>query len=239
MAFTGTLWRKIQEGLDPHRLSAGERRSWTVRLEHGVYLVRLDESPLGNRLFVDGREVARTRSWDFEQPLPVDLGEDHGEVRFNTDVRKGTLATELIVGGRAVAPDRPARGKLRDVNWRLSLERAGYAIGAALVIGGLVGDPIAGAVSRTIWTVALLVWSSGVAGIDPFGVVPFAVEHGLSGQPSMIVAGAQVILVTALARDRLGLRRYVPTLRATRWPVRALTWILVAVICLGILVVVT
>lgn len=239
MAFTGTLWRKIQQGLDLQLLAPGERRSWTVRLEHGVYLVRLDESPIGNRLFLDGREVARTSSWDFEQPIPVDLGEDRGEVRFNADLRKGTFATELVVGGRAVAPDRPARGKLRQIDWKLLLERAGYAIGAALVVGGLVGDPVAGAVSRAIWTAAFLIWSSGVVAIDPLGVVPFAVEHGLAGQPSMIVAGAQVLLLTALARDRFGLRRYVPPLRSTRWPIRALTWIAVAAISLGILVVVT
>lgn len=235
MAFAGALWRRIQQGLDLRRVTAGQRRSWTVRLEHGVYLVRLDESPMGNRLFVDGREVARTSSWDYERPIPLDLGEDRGEVRFSADARTGTFVTELIVGGRAIAPDRPARGKLGQLDWRMWLERAGYTIGAALVIGGLVGDPIAAGVSRAIWTAALLVWSSGLAALDPLGVVPFAVEHGLAGQPAMIAAGLEVIAVTALARDRLGLRRLVPPLRDRRWPVRALAWLVIAVVCVAAL----
>lgn len=235
MALASTLWRRIQQTLDLQRVTAGERRSWTVRLEHGVYLVRLDESPLGNRLFVDGREVARTSSWDFERPIPLDLGEGRGEVRFRADPREGTLATELIVGGRAIAPDRPARGRLRHLDWRLWLERGAFALGAALVIGGLVGDPVAAAVNRAVWTAALLVWSSGVAALDPFGVVPFTVEHGLAGQPSMIAAGVEILAVTAIARDRFGSRRAVPTLRSRLWPVRALTWVGIATVCVGIL----
>lgn len=233
MAFAGALWRRIQQGLDLQRVSAGERRSWTVSLDHGIYLVRLDESPLGNRLFVDGREVARTSSWEYERPIPLDLGEDRGEIRFRADARRGTLETELVIAGRSVAPDRPAGGRLRQLDWRKWLERAGYAVGAALVIGGLVGDPIAAAVSRAVWTAALLIWSSGVAGVDPFGVVPFAVEHGLAGQPSMILAGFEIAAVTALARDRFGARRLVPLLRAPHWSVRAVTWLVIAALCIA------
>lgn len=233
MAFASTVWRRIQQTFDLQRVTAGERRSWTVRLEHGVYLVRLDESPIGNRLFVDGREVARTSSWDYERPIPLDLGEDRGEIRFRADARRGTLETELVVGGRTMAPDRPAGGRLRQLDWRTWLERAGYAIGAALVIGGLVGDPVAAGVSRAVWTVALLIWSSGVAGIDPLGVVPFAVERGLSGQPSMILAGLEIVAVTALARDRFGVRRLVPLLRAPHWSVRAVTWLVIAALCIA------
>lgn len=235
MAFAEVFWRRIQQGLDLQRVTAGERRSWTVRLEHGIYLVRLDESPIGNRLFVDGREVARTSAWDYERPIPLDLGEDRGEVRFRADPRNGTLVTELIVGGRTIAPDRPARGKLPQLDWKLWIERAGYLVGAALVIGGLVGDPLAGAVSRAIWTAALLVWSSGVSGIDPLGLVPFIVEHGLAGQPSMIVAGLELSAATALARDRFALRRFVPPLGSDRWYVRALAWVVIVCACVGIL----
>lgn len=222
------LWRWIARGLELDRL--GFRRSWTVRRADGIYLVSLRQSPLGDRVLLDGREVGRTDAFAFDTIVPFTLGAVPAAVHYVSDTAAGTMRTDLFVDGERIAPDLRPVAPVRRTPWAAIAERAAYAVAAALVAGGLAGGPIADLVRQAIWTGALLVLLAGLRAIDPVGAITVAFDKMLEDQPSMIVAGLEIAAIAAIARDRRGIRRRIPFLRARRALPRVLGWLAVGLV---------
>jgi hypothetical protein len=230
------LLRGIARAFELDTLSAGERRSWTVRLEHGVHLVRLDQSPLGNRLFLDGREVARSGPWTYEDPLRFRVGGQPAEVRFSADERSGSLRTQLLVAGEPVRADPPrARERPRPFRWGVAVERACYVVGGALLLGGLTGEPVSAAVRQVLWTAGVLVLSMGLRAVDPFDLLSALLEKSLRDGAPMIVAGGLLIAIAAIARDRFGLRERIPLVREAAVLPRIIGWTALAALALALI----
>jgi hypothetical protein len=219
------LWRRVAGALDLGRL--GVRRTWTVRRQHGVHVVSVRQSPLGDTVLLDGAEVGRTDPWSYDSVVPFTLAGAPAAVRYRTDTAAGTMWTELYVDGERVAPDVRRFPVPADTRWGPLLERVAYAVAGALVAGGLAGGPIADAVRQVIWTGTLLVMFAGLRALDPFGAITVAFDKMLEDQPSMIVAGLEVAAIAALARDRRGIRRRIPFLGARRALPRVLGWLAV------------
>ncbi|HKY50872.1 MAG TPA: hypothetical protein VJP45_06420, partial [Candidatus Limnocylindria bacterium] len=95
----------------------GQRRSWTVRRPHGVYTVTLRQSPLGDRILLDGSEVARAQPWKYDGAVRFKIDGAPAEVRFLTDTTAGTMWTELYVDGTIVPPDVPHAAPLAATPW--------------------------------------------------------------------------------------------------------------------------
>lgn len=219
------LWRRVSTGLELDRL--GIRRTWTVRRPHGVYLVALRQSPLGDRILVDGREVARLDAFAYDAVARFAIDGAPADVRVVTDTALGTLTSHLFVAGEPVAPDARTGPPSRGTPWGMVAERAAYVLAAALVAGGIAGGPITEAVRQVIWTGALVVMLAGLRAIDPFGAITVSIDKMLEDQPSMVIAGLEIAAIAAIARDRRGLRRRIPFLRASRALPRALGWLAV------------
>lgn len=220
------LWGWITRGLELDRL--GIRRTWTIRRPHGVYHVALRQSPLGDRILLDGRDVARLDAFAYDAVARFVIDDLPAEVRVVTDTAQGTLTSHLFVAGDAVAPDVRKAPSPAAPRWGMVAERAAYALAGALVLGGLAGGPVADFVRQAIWTGALLVLFAGLRAIDPLGMITVAFDKMLEDQPSMIVAGCEIAAIAALARDRRGMRRRIPFLRARRALPRVLGWLAVA-----------
>lgn len=220
------LWRWVSSGLELDRI--GIRRTWTVRRPHGVYLVALRQSPLGDRILLDGREVARLDAFAYDAVARFAIDGAPAEVRVVTDTALGTLTSHLFVAGEAVAPDVRTGPPPRGPAWGMVAERLAYALAAALVVGGVAGGAITDAVRQIIWTGALLVMLAGVRALDPFAAITVAIDKMLEDQLSMVVAGLEIAAIAAIARDRRGIRRRIPFLSARRALPRVLGWVAVA-----------
>jgi hypothetical protein len=227
-----SLLKRIARGLDLDRI--GQRRSWTVRLPHGVYLVALRQSVLGDHILVDGREVARLEPWEYERSLRFPVGEGSAELRPVTDTGAGTFRTDLYVDGVLVPADERHAAPPARVRWGPRLERAGYAFGGVLLFAGLVGAPIFDVVRQVVWLGGLLLLFVGLRAIDVFGAIALTFDKMIEDRVSMMVAGVEIVLITMVAADRWRLRKRVPFIRETGWVPRALGWI--AIITLAFVV---
>ena len=227
------MFRGIARRLELDRV--GVRRTWTVRREHGVYVLALRQSPLGDRVLLDGKEVARAEPWMYEGAMRFAIEGVPAEVRFVTDTTKGTMWTDLYVGGVLVPPDAGRTSPPRPLPWAKWLERAAYAFGGALVFAGLVGSPVFDAVRQTFWTVALLVLLAGLRAFDPLGAITVMFDKVVEDRASMIVAGTEIAILAAVGRDRFGLRRRVPFIRERARLPRALGWTAIALIAFVLL----
>jgi hypothetical protein len=225
--------RSIARTLELDRV--GYRRSWTVRLPRGVYVVALRQSPLGDDVLLDGKAVARADPWRYEGGLRFAIEGAKAEVRFVTDTTQGTMWTELYVDGVLVPPDVRSAPAPSPVRWGPRLERAAYALSGALVLAGLVGPPVFDAVRQVVWTAALLVLFAGLRAFDPFGVITVAFDKIVEDRLSMIVAGTEIALIAAVARDRSGLRRRLPFIRERSRLPRILGWSAIVAIAFVIL----
>jgi hypothetical protein len=225
--------RGIARRLELDRL--GYRRTWTVRRPHGVFIVALRQSPLGDHILLDGKEVARADPWMYEGALRFTIDDAPARIRFVTDAARGTMHSELYVDGDLVPPDVRATPRLPAVAWGPRLERAAYAIGAVFVLAGLVGHPLFEAVRQIVWTAALLVLFAGLQAIDPLGAISGAFDKIVEDRSSMIVAGLEIAAIAALAADRGGWRRRLPFVRERRWLPRLLGWIAVVAVAFALL----
>jgi len=228
-----TVLRSIARTLELDRI--GQRRSWTVRRPHGVYVVALRQSPFGDRVLLDGKEVARAEPWKYEGALRFTIDGARAEVRFVTDTTAGTMWTDLYVDGVFVPPDARATEAPPPVRWGSHLERAAYVLGGALVFAGLVGSPVFEAVRQAVWTAALLVLLAGLRAIDPFGAITVTFDKIVEDRLSMIVAGTEIALIAAVARDRWGLRRRLPFIRERSRLPRILGWTAIIAVAFVIL----
>jgi hypothetical protein len=229
-----SILKRIVRELELDRI--GYRRSWTVRLPHGIYLVALRQSILGDHILVDGREMARLEPWEYERSLRFPVGQASAELRPVADTGAGTFRTDLYVDGVLVPADerhvaRPAR-----VRWGPRLERAGYAFGGVLLFAGLVGAPIFDVVRQVVWLGGLLLLFVGLRAIDVFGAIALTFDKMVEDRVSMMLAGVEIVLITMLAADRLGLRRRTPLIRSERWIPRALGWLAIIAIAFVVLV---
>jgi hypothetical protein len=202
----------------------GHRRSWTVRRHEGIYLVALRQSPLGDRVLLDGKEVARAEPWKYDGALRFTIDGARAELRFVTDTTQGTMWTELYVDGVLVPPDARRAPAQPPVHWAPRVERVAYALGGAMVFAGLVGSPLFDALRQVIWTAALVVLLAGLRAFDPFGVITVAFDKVVEDRQSMIVAGTEIALISAIARDRWRSRRRLPFIRERWWVPRVLGW---------------
>jgi hypothetical protein len=225
--------RSIARTLEIDRV--GYRRSWTVRRQKGVYLVELRQSPLGDHVLLDGKEVARAEPWKYDGGVRFTIDDVRAEVRFMTDTTRGTMWTELYVDGVLVPPDARFMPAPSPVRWGAQLERAAYVLGGAMVFAGLVGPPVFDAVRQVIWTAALLVLFAGLRAFDPFGVITVAFDKTVEDRLSMIVAGTEIAIIAAVARDRWGARSRLPFIRERWWVPRVLGWTLIVSVAFLIL----
>lgn len=225
--------RSLARTLELDRI--GQRRSWTVRRPHGVHAVLLRQSPLGDRILLDGNEVARAEPWKYDGGVRFKIDGAPAEIRFMTDTSAGTMWTELYVDGVSVPPDVRRAGPLPATRWGPRLETAAYVLGGALALGGLVGSPIFDAVRQVFWTGAVLLLLAGLRAIDPFGAITVVFDKALEDRPSMLVAGALLVTLAAIARDRWGVRRRVPFIRESARLPRVLGWTAIIVIAFIVL----
>jgi hypothetical protein len=225
--------RSIARTLELDRV--GHRRSWTVRREQGVYVVALRQSPLGDRVLLDGKEVARAYPWKYEGALRFAVDGARAEVRFVTDTTQGTMRTDLYVDGVLVPPDARSEPAQPRVHWGPRVERAAYALGGALVFAGLVGSPVFDAVRQVVWTSALVVLLAGLRAFDPLGLITVTFDKIVEDRLSMIVAGTEIALLAAIARDRWGARRRLPFIREGSWVPRLVGWTAIVSIAFVIL----
>lgn len=229
------MLRGIARSLELDRV--GYRRTWTVRRSHGVYVVALRQSPLGDHILLDGKEVARAQPWRYEGALRFSIDGVPAEARFVTDTTRGTMWTDLYVEGVLVPPDTRSAAPPRAVRWGQLLERAAYALGGAMVFAGLVGSPLFDAVRQVMWTAALLVLLAGLRAIDPFGAITVTLDKIVEDRPSMIVAGIETALIAAIARDRWRSRQRLPFIRERSRVARLLGWTAIVAVAFVILMV--
>lgn len=227
------MLRSIARTLEIDRL--GFRRSWTVRTPRGVYVVALRQSPLGDHVSLDGKEVARAEPWKYDGAVRFTIDNVRAEVRFMTDTTQGTMWTELYVDGVFVPPDKRFTSAPSPVRWGARLERAAYALGGAMIFAGLVGSPVFDAVRQVIWTAALLVLFAGLRAFDPIGVITVAFDKMVEDRLSMIVAGMEIAIIAAIARDRWSARTRLPFIRERWWVPRVLGWTLIVSVAFLIL----
>lgn len=229
-----SVLKRIARELDLDRI--GQRRSWTVRLPHGVYLVALRQSILGDHIFVDGREVARLEPWEYERSLRFRVGEGSAELRPVTNTGAGTFRTDLYVDGALIPADERHAAPPATVRWGPRLERAGYAFGGLLLFAGLVGEPIFDLVRRGVWLGGLLLLFVGLRAIDVFGAIAVTFDKMSEDRVSMMLAGVEIVLLTMLAADRWGLRRRTPFISREGWLPRVLGWFAIIAIAFVLLV---
>lgn len=227
------MLRSIARTLELDRV--GHRRSWTVRREQGVYVVALRQTPLGDRVLLDGKEVARAYPWKYEGALRFAINGARAEVRFVTDTTQGTMWTDLYVDGVLVSPDARIETVRPRANWGPRLERAAYALGGALVFAGLVGSPVFEALRQVVWTAALVVLLAGLRAFDPFALITVTFDKIVEDRLSMIVAGTEIALIAAIAGDRWGARRRLPFIRERWWVPRLIGWTAIGSIAFVIL----
>lgn len=227
------MLRSIARTLEIDRL--GFRRSWTVRTPQSVYVVALRQSPLGDHVLLDGKEVARADPWKYDGGVRFAIDGGRAEVRFMTDTAQGTMWTELYVDGVLVPPDQRPTSTASPVRWGARLERAAYALGGAMVFAGLVGTPVFDALRQVIWTAALLVLFAGLRAFDPLGVITVAFDKMVEDRLSMIVAGVEIAVIAAIARDRWGVRTRLPFIRERWWVPRVLGWTFILSVAFSIL----
>ena len=228
------MLRGIARSLELDRV--GYRRIWTVRRSHGVYVVALRQSPLGDHILLDGKEVARARPWRYEGILRFAIDGAPAEARFMTDTTRGTMWVDLYVEGVLVPPDARSAPSPPPLRWGTYLERAAYALGGAMVFAGLVGSPVFDAVRQVLWTTALLVLLAGLRAIDPFGAITVTLDKIVEDRPSMIVAGVEIALIAAIARDRWRSRQRLPFVRERSRVSRVLGWTAILAVAFVILV---
>ena len=229
------MLRGIARSLELDRV--GYRRTWTVRRSHGVYVVALRQSPLGDHILLDGKEVARAQPWRYEGALRFAIDGTPAEVRFVTDTTRGTMWTDLYVDGSLVPPDTRSAPASPPVRWRQLLERVAYVLGGAMVFAGLVGSPVFEAVRQAMWTVAVLMLLAGLRAIDPFGAITVTLDKIVEDRTSMIVAGVEIALIAAIAGDRWRSRQRLPFLRERSRLPRLLGWTAVVAVAFVILMV--
>lgn len=227
------LLRGIARTLELDRI--GHRRSWTVRRHQGVYVVSLRQTPFGDRVLLEGKEVARADPWKYEGALRFAIDGSRAEVRFVTDTTQGTMWTDLYVDGVLVPPDARREPAQPRVHWGRRLERAAYALGGTFVFAGLVGSPVFDAVRQVAWTTALVVLLAGQRAFDPFGVITVAFDKIVEDRLSMIVAGTEIAVLAAIASDRWGARRRLPFVRERWWVPRLIGWTAIVSIAFVIL----
>jgi hypothetical protein len=217
-----SVLRGIARTLELDRI--GYRRSWTVRRQQGVYVVSLRQTPFGDRILLDGKEVARADPWKYEGALRFAIDGSRAEVRFLTDTTQGTMWTDLYVDGVLVPADARSEAAEPRVRWGPRLERAAYALGGTFVFAGLVGPPVFDAVRQVVWTAALVVLLAGLRAFDPFGVITVAFDKIVEDRMSMIVAGTEIAAIATIALDRWGSRRRLPFVRERWWVPRVIGW---------------
>jgi hypothetical protein len=227
------VFRGIARTLELDRV--GVRRTWTVRRPHGVYTIVLRQTPFGDRILLDGMEIARAEPWKYEGAVRFKVEGAPAEVRFVTDTTAGTMSTELFVDDEKVLPDAGSIAPAPSVSWAPRLERVAYALGGTLIFGGLVGSPVFDAVRQAFWTAAVVLLLAGLRALDPFGVITVAFDKMVEDRLSMIVAGTEVVLIAAIARGRWGLGRHIPFVRERSRLPRALGWTAIALIAFLIL----
>jgi hypothetical protein len=220
------FWRGVRHRLDLDR----PRRSWTVRLEHGIHLVAIHQSLTGDHVLVDDTEVARADPWAYDQVLRFSVGGLPAEISFVTDAVRGTMHTDLYVAGVYVRPDVRRVSLVPGPTWRTILERIAYGLAAALALAGLVGPPITNVVHDAIWVSGYVLMSMGLVAIDPFLFIPLLIDQVIEDRPSMTVAGSAIAAIAAIARDRGGLRRRIPFVRERGLLPRVLGWLAVAAV---------
>jgi hypothetical protein len=227
------MLRGIARTLDLDRI--GHRRSWTVRREQGIYVVALRQSPLGDRVFLDGKEVARAHPWKYEGALRFTIDGARAEVRFLTDTTQGTMWTDLYVDGILVPADARSEPTQTRVRWGPRLEKGAYALAGAMVFAGLVGSPVFEAVRQVVWTAALVVLLAGLRAFDPFALITVAFDKIVEDRLSMIVAGTEIAVIAAIAGGRWGARQRLPFIRERGWVPRLVGWTAIASIAFVIL----
>lgn len=229
-----SVLRRIARGLEVDRI--GFRRAWTVRLAHGVYLVALRQSILGDHILVDGKEVARLEPWEYERRLRFRVGDAPAELRPVTDSSAGTFRTDLYVDGELVPADERRAAPAAKVAWGPRLERAGYAFGGLLLFAGLVGEPIFGFARQIVWLGGLLLLFAGLRAIDAFGAIAVTFDKMVEDRVSMMLAGVLIIVIAMLGADRWGLRRRVPFISSKGWIPRTLGWVAIVTIAFVVLI---
>jgi hypothetical protein len=215
---------RVARLLDLERPSPGERTHWTVRTEHGVHLVELDQFVSGTRVRVDGQTVGRSPAWAFPAaPFRFTVGTASATLALSPDTASGTVRATLIVDGARIRPDRPAPVTARPFAWARFLARAGYGLGALLIVAAVLGDPYGSWVMGWLRTAVNVAWVAAVRGIDPFALIPGWLATIASSRAAMLLAGIELLALVRLARDA-AVRDRVPGLRSPSRFVRVLTW---------------
>lgn len=216
--------------LDLDRPIPGERTIWTIRTEHGVHTVELEQSVTGTRVRADGVVVGRSSAWSFsDEPFRFAVGGSAAILSIGTDTGRGTERASLLVSGEPVAQDTPAWRTRRAaaIRWGPALARTGYLLGAALILSAGIGDPLLGITTTAFATAVDVAWLAGVSGVDPFGLLP-AWAHALAAtRAGTLLAGIELVLLVTLARDRR-LQRRLPLLGSESRPVRVIVWSVLA-----------
>jgi hypothetical protein len=221
-----TILARLGRLLDLERPTPGERTQWTVRTEHGVYVVVLEQYVSGTRVRLDGKTVGHSPAWSFPAvpfrfavgPLPATLG-------LSPDTEAGTVRATLIVDGARIAPDAP-RWRLRPVPptpWSRILASAGYALGALLVSAAVLGEPYQSWIVTALHVTLDVAWIAAVRAFDPLALLPSWLAMVTASRASMLVLGLSIAALVTVAHDPR-LRGRVPVLRSpSRWE-RATGW---------------
>ena len=216
--------------LDLDRAIPGERTTWTIRTEHGVHTVELEQSVTGTRVRADGVVVGRSSAWSFsDEPFRFQVGGSAAILSIGTDTSRGTERASLLVSGEPVAHDAPAWRTRRAaaIRWGLVLARTGYLLGAALILSAGIGDPLLGFTTTALATAVDVAWLAAVRGVDPFGLLPTWAHALAATRAGTLLAGVELVLLVTLARDRR-LQRRLPLLGSASRSVRVIVWSVLA-----------
>jgi len=213
--------------LELDRPVPGERTTWTVRTAHGVHTVELELAVTGTQVSVDGRAVGRSSAWSFsDQPFRFTVGGSPAILAISPDTGRGTERASLLVAGEPIAQDAPAwrRSRGRPTAWGPLLARAGYLTAGALILSAAAGDPLFGIVSAALDTAAEVAWFAVVRAVDGTGLLPAWVHALAASRAGMLLAGIELLLLLALARDRQ-LQRRLPAIGSSSRVRRAAGWL--------------
>jgi len=208
----------------------GERTTWTVRTEHGVHTVELQQSVTGTRVRADGVVVGRSSAWSFsDEPFRFQVGGSAAILSIGTDTTRGTERASLLVSGEPVAQDAPAWRTRRAaaIRWGPVLAWTGYLLGAALILSAGIGDPLLGFTTTALATAVDMAWLAAVRGVDPIGLLPTWVHALAATRAGILLAGIELVLLVTLARDRR-LQQRLPLLGSASRSVRVIVWSVLA-----------
>lgn len=217
--------------LDLDRPIPGERTAWTVRSAHGIHTVDLELAVTGTQVSVDGQVVGRSSAWSFsDEPFRFTVDGSPAILAISSDTGRGTERASLLVAGEPVAQDAPAWrwSRSRPIARGPLLARAGYLTAGTLILSAAVGDPLFGIVSAALDTAAEVAWFAVVRAVDWTGLLPAWVHALAASRAGMFLAGIELLLLVALARDRR-LQDRLPALGSTSRVRRAAGWIVLVI----------